>query len=130
MVKEVWGTLLERGVRKAASRVRITAQRGNRSTSVGSSSRVRLAIIFDLQDQVTMNVVGAIAPKLQEAEIERAKHKLTESLDAYDYYCAQPFTQCRHRRLCHEFVQGAAAKDPHCVPALRWALALANQPSP
>jgi hypothetical protein len=33
-----------------------------------------------------MNVVGAIAPKLQEAEIERAKHKPTESLDAYDYY--------------------------------------------
>jgi tetratricopeptide (TPR) repeat protein len=42
--------------------------------------------IFDLQDQVTANVVGAIAPKLERAEIERAKRKPTERLDAYDYY--------------------------------------------
>jgi adenylate cyclase len=33
-----------------------------------------------------MSVVGAIAPKLQQAEIERARRKPTESLDAYDYY--------------------------------------------
>jgi tetratricopeptide (TPR) repeat protein len=31
-------------------------------------------------------VVGAIAPRLEQAEIERAKRKPTESLDAYDYY--------------------------------------------
>ena len=42
--------------------------------------------IFDLQDQVTASVMGAIAPKLEQAEIERAKRKPTESLDAYDYY--------------------------------------------
>ena len=42
--------------------------------------------IFELQDQVTESVVGAIAPQLERAEIERAKRKPTESLDAYDYY--------------------------------------------
>ena len=31
-------------------------------------------------------MVGAIAPKLEEAEIERAKRKPTESLDAYDQF--------------------------------------------
>lgn len=31
-------------------------------------------------------MVGAIAPKLEQAEIERAKRKPTSSLDAYDYY--------------------------------------------
>ncbi len=31
-------------------------------------------------------MVGAIAPKLEQAEIERAKRKPTASLDAYDYY--------------------------------------------
>jgi len=31
-------------------------------------------------------VIGAIAPKLEQVEIERAKRKPTESLDAYDYY--------------------------------------------
>jgi tetratricopeptide (TPR) repeat protein len=42
--------------------------------------------MFDLQDQVTASVVNAIAPKLEQAEIERSKHKPTGSLDAYDYY--------------------------------------------
>src|SRR4029450_9329531 len=41
---------------------------------------------FNLQDRVTASVVGAIAPKLEQAEIERAKREPTESLDAYDYY--------------------------------------------
>ena len=35
---------------------------------------------------MTASVVGAIAPQLERAEIERAKRKPTESLDAYDYY--------------------------------------------
>ncbi len=42
--------------------------------------------IFELQDQVTDSVVGAIAPTLQKAEIERAKRKSTDNLDAYDCY--------------------------------------------
>jgi adenylate cyclase len=42
--------------------------------------------IFDLQDRVTASVVGAIAPRLEQAEIERAKRKPTGSLDAYDCY--------------------------------------------
>ena len=33
-----------------------------------------------------MNVIGAISPSLERAEIERAKRKPTESLQAYDYY--------------------------------------------
>jgi hypothetical protein len=40
--------------------------------------------IFDLQDKVTAGVVGPIAPRLESAEIERARRKPTESLDAYD----------------------------------------------
>ena len=42
--------------------------------------------IFNLEDQVTENVVGAIAPKIEQAEIDRTKHKPTDSLDAYDCY--------------------------------------------
>src|ERR1700740_1194701 len=42
--------------------------------------------IFDLQDRVTARVVGAIGPKLEQVEIERAKRKPTESLDAYDFF--------------------------------------------
>ena len=39
-----------------------------------------------MQDQVTASVVGAIAPKLEQAEIERSLRKPTENLQAYDYY--------------------------------------------
>ncbi|MFI5020742.1 MAG: adenylate/guanylate cyclase domain-containing protein [Alphaproteobacteria bacterium] len=81
--------VLEGSVRKAANRVRITGQLVD--TTKGAhlwADRFDggLDDIFDLQDQVTASVVGAIAPTLEKAEIERAKRKPTESLDAYDYY--------------------------------------------
>jgi TolB-like protein len=81
--------LLEGSVRKAANRVRITGQLIDAATG-GHLWADRfdgpLDDIFELQDQVTARVVGAIAPKLQQAEIERARYKTTESLDAYDYF--------------------------------------------
>jgi TolB-like protein/Tfp pilus assembly protein PilF len=81
--------VLEGGVRKAASRVRITGQLIDAATGMHLwADRFEGSIedIFDLQDQVTASVVGAIGPKLEQAEIERAKRKPTENLDAYDYY--------------------------------------------
>ena len=81
--------VLEGSVRKAANRVRITGQLIDASTGAhlwADRFDGALEDIFDLQDQVTASVVGAIAPKLEQAEIERAKRKPTESLDAYDYY--------------------------------------------
>jgi tetratricopeptide (TPR) repeat protein len=42
--------------------------------------------IFALQDQVATGVVGAMAPQLERAEIERALRKPTPSLNAYDFY--------------------------------------------
>jgi TolB-like protein len=81
--------VLEGGVRKAANRVRITAQLIDASTGAHLwADRFDGALddIFDLQDQVTASVVGAISPKLEQAEIERAKRKPTGSLDAYDHY--------------------------------------------
>ena len=81
--------VLEGSVRKAANRVRITGQLIDTSNGAHLwAERFDGALddIFELQDQVTSRVVGAIAPKLQQAEIERAKRKPTESLDAYDYF--------------------------------------------
>jgi tetratricopeptide (TPR) repeat protein len=81
--------VLEGSVRKAADRVRITGQLIDATTGGhlwADRFEGTLGDIFDLQDQVTENVVGAIAPQLERAEIERAKRKPTESLDAYDCY--------------------------------------------
>jgi TolB-like protein len=81
--------VLEGSVRKAGNKVRITGQLIDVSTGAhlwAERFDGELADIFDLQDQVTTSVVGAIAPKLEQAEIERAKRKPTDSLDGYDYF--------------------------------------------
>jgi TolB-like protein len=81
--------VMEGSVRKAANRVRITGQLIDATTGAhlwADHFDGSLDDIFELQDQVAERVVGAIMPKLERAEIERAKRKPTESLDAYDYY--------------------------------------------
>ena len=81
--------VLEGSVRKAGTRVRIAGELIDTSTGANlwaDRFEGSLEDVFDLQDQVTASVVGAIAPKLEQAEIERAERKPTESLDAYDCY--------------------------------------------
>jgi adenylate cyclase len=95
--------VLEGSVRKAANRVRITGQlidAANGAHLWADRFEGSVKDIFELQDQVTASVVGAIAPKLELAEIERAKRKLTESLDAYDYYL-------RGTASAHQFARDA-----------------------
>jgi TolB-like protein len=81
--------VLEGSLRKAANRVRITGQLIDATSGAhiwADRFEGSLDDIFELQDQITASVVGAIAPRLEQAEIERAQRKPTESLDAYDYY--------------------------------------------
>jgi adenylate cyclase len=81
--------VLEGSLRKAGKKIRITGQLIDCATGAhlwADRFDGGLEDIFDLQDRVTANVIGAIAPKLEQAEIDRAKRKPTESLDAYDYY--------------------------------------------
>jgi TolB-like protein/class 3 adenylate cyclase/Tfp pilus assembly protein PilF len=81
--------VLEGSVRKAANRVRITGQLVDTATGAhlwANRFDGGLGDIFDLQDQMTENIVGAIAPAVEKAEIERARRKPTERLDAYDHY--------------------------------------------
>jgi len=81
--------VLEGSVRKAANRVRITGQLVDTTTGAHIwADRFDGALddIFELQDDVASHVAGAIEPKLQLSEIERATRKPTESLDAYDLY--------------------------------------------
>ncbi|SEB84862.1 adenylate/guanylate cyclase domain-containing protein [Bradyrhizobium erythrophlei] len=81
--------VLEGSIRKAGGRVRITGQLIDAASGAhlwADKFDGSLEDVFDLQDRITMSVVAAIAPKLDQAEIERSKRKLTEKLDAYDYY--------------------------------------------
>jgi len=81
--------VLEGSVRRVAKRVRITGQLVD-AASGGHlwAERYEGALddIFELQDRITESIVGAIAPQLELAEIERAQRKPTDSLDAYDWY--------------------------------------------
>jgi TolB-like protein/class 3 adenylate cyclase len=81
--------VLEGSVRKAENRMRITGQLVDTATGAhlwAERFDGALGDIFALQDQMTASVVGAIAPEVEKAEIERAKRKPTDSLDAYSLY--------------------------------------------
>jgi TolB-like protein len=81
--------VLEGSVRKAWDRMRIVAQlidAANGAHLWADRFDGALEDVFELQDRVTEGVVTAIAPKLEQAEIVRARRKPTESLDAYDYF--------------------------------------------
>ncbi|MBM2715063.1 adenylate/guanylate cyclase domain-containing protein [Mesorhizobium caraganae] len=79
--------VLEGSVRRATDRVRITAQLIDAETRAHIwADRYDRAVddIFALQDEITLSTVAAIEPSLRQAEIERAKRKRPENLDAYD----------------------------------------------
>jgi TolB-like protein len=81
--------VLEGSLRRATTRVRITGQLVDASTGATLwSERFESALedLFELQDQMATSVVGELVPHLESVEIQRARHKPTESLDAYDYY--------------------------------------------
>jgi TolB-like protein len=81
--------ILEGSVRRSGNRVRVTGQ----FVEAESGHHLwadrfdgDLVDIFDLQDQLVTSVVGAIAPQLEKAEIDRAKLEMTGDLAAYDFY--------------------------------------------
>ena len=139
--------VLEGSVRKAASRLRVTAQLIDAMTGAHLwAERFDGARedVFDLQDQLTVKVVAAIAPNVERAEIARAKRKPSSSLDAYEYYlrgvsCWNPATknsvgqaQAMFRRaieLDPEFAAayGAAAWGYTILKGYGWAAGTAEE---
>ncbi|HSF93907.1 MAG TPA: tetratricopeptide repeat protein [Thermohalobaculum sp.] len=81
--------VLEGSVRRAGERVRITAQlidaAEDRHIWAERYDR-QLADIFDLQDEITAIILGAIEPELGLAEQARARRAAPESLEAWDLY--------------------------------------------
>jgi adenylate cyclase len=78
--------VLEGGLRKAANRIRITAQLVEAETGNhvwAERYEGDLADIFALQDQITEAVTTAIAPVIADAERQRAARKPPENLDAW-----------------------------------------------
>ena len=81
--------LVEGGVRKSGQRLRITAQLVEAETGAhlwADKFDGGLEDVFDLQDRITEKVVGIVEPSLQRSEIERARQKRPDNLNAYDLY--------------------------------------------
>jgi adenylate cyclase len=79
--------VLEGSVRKGGNRVRITAQLIDASTGNhiwANRYDGELTDVFELQDEITRNVVAAIEPKLLEAEAVRSQARSPEDLGAWD----------------------------------------------
>ncbi len=75
--------VLEGSVRRSGNRVRVTAQLIDATTGrhVWAERYDRdLADIFELQDEMTQTIVGAVEPELGAAERERAAHRPPGSL--------------------------------------------------
>ena len=111
--------VLEGSARKSGNRVRVTGQ----FIEAESGRHLwadrfdgEMADIFELQDQLVTSVVGAIAPQLEKAEIDRAKLDMTGDLAAYDFYLHG--LACWNRWAADEnakalqFFNAAIAKDP------------------
>ena len=105
--------VLEGSVRKAGNRVRITAQLIDATNGAhlwADRFEGSLEDVFDLQDKVAISVAGVIEPALRQSEIERARHKRPDSLDAYDLYL---------RALPYAFTPMPEDADKRCLSSAR-----------
>jgi TolB-like protein len=111
--------VLEGSVRNVANRVRMTGQLIDAASGAHIwAGRFESALddIFALQDRMAESVVGAIVPRLEQAEIERAMSKPTENLSAYDCFLRgmaawHDWTQSSHETALKFFYQ-AIEIDP------------------
>ena len=88
--------VLEGSVRRGGDRIRVTAQ----LIDVGTGVHVWadrfdgiLDDVFALQDDITAKVISAVGPEITVAEMQRARGKRSDSLDAWDRYlqALQPY---------------------------------------
>ena len=117
--------VLEGSVRKAGGRLRITGQLIDVTTSAhlwADRFDGALEDIFDLQDKLTQQVIGAIAPEIDRSEIERARRRPIGNVDAVtEYYRGLPSvywpTSPERNDAAVQHFKNAIALDPTYPPA-------------
>ena len=79
--------VLDGSVRRSGKRLRIVAELVDAETGIHLWARTfdgSTEDIFAFQDRITTEVATIVSPVIEQAEIERARRKPPESLDAYD----------------------------------------------
>jgi TolB-like protein len=119
------GYVVEGSVRKAADRVRITAQLNDVATGshVWAERYDRdLADVFAVQDEITEAIVAAIVPQIYAAENFRARRKPPDSMDAWDLVMRAMAHYWRVTRqdnvVAQALLEKATAIDPNYGQAL------------
>lgn len=117
--------VLEGSVRRSGEKIRITAQLVDTVSGMhlwAEHYDSVMANVFDLQDLITASVVGSIQPSIRAAEIERARRKRPESLDAYDLVMRSlPYVwalECEANKEATRLIDKALLLDPSYPLAL------------
>src|SRR5665213_219780 len=121
--------VLEGSVRKSGGRVRITGQLIEAATGAhlwADKIDGALENVFDLQDEITTRVVGAIEPSITQAEINRAQVKPTHNLDAYDLYLKALSVHYSQTRTDVEHALRLLDQAIALDPSYSWAKAFAS----
>ena len=115
--------VVEGSVRKGGNRVRISAQLIDAATGnhVWAERYDReLADVFAVQDEITERIAATIEPELARAELERARRKAPESLDAWDLYQRGLWHvwqfNAPDNAIAHDLFERAAGLDPGFSP--------------
>ena len=123
--------VLEGSVRKSGRRVRVTAQliRADTGHHIMAERYDRdLTDLFELQDEITHAIAGAIEPEILKFERERIADRRQQSQDAYELYQRGVWHHYRHTKAdnieAQAYFRRALAIDPQ-YPQATAALALA-----
>jgi adenylate cyclase len=115
--------ILEGSVRRAGERVRITAKLVETETGAhiwGDRFDGVIENIFELQDEITVSVVGAIEPQLRDAELNRAKRQRPRNPTAYDCFLrgmARYYAEsCEENAETMHLLERAIESDPDYAP--------------
>ena len=80
--------ILQGSIRRSADRIRITCQLtdAQQGTQIwGSRFEGELSDIFDLQDEISSSIAGAVEPEIAVAEVDRVRRAVPENMVAWDY---------------------------------------------
>ena len=120
--------VLSGSVRRSGNRLRILTELSETETgTVASSDRYdgELADLFEIQDRISAQAVGNIAPHIREWELQRARRKPADNLTAYDLLLRGNDLMLRLEESdfnrARGLLQQAIAEDPGYAPA--WAYA-------
>jgi TolB-like protein/Flp pilus assembly protein TadD len=116
--------ILEGGIRRAGERVRVTTQLVDTTSGChvwADAYDGQAEEVFELQDQITESVVGILEPTIQQAEIERTRHRRPERFGAYEHYLQSlALTNEFTRESVQKMIEGclrAISLDPTFAPS-------------